>query len=99
MSRSVNIPYFAEPPVNYDRAYFAQMTRAFALYTQQMNTPGPWRATSMALTNLQSGNDVGLEVGSIFEVDGFLKISRLNNPHVAGSTGTGAVGSVTVVTP
>jgi hypothetical protein len=44
MSRSVNIPYFAEPPVNYDRAYFAQMTRAFALYTQQMNTPGPWQA-------------------------------------------------------
>jgi hypothetical protein len=53
MSRSVNIPYFAEPPVNYDRAYFAQMTRAFALYTQQMNTPGPWQAsTSMVLTNL-----------------------------------------------
>jgi hypothetical protein len=55
MSRSVNIPYFAEPPVDYDRAYFAQMTRAFALYTQQMNTPGPWRATAITLTE-QSGN-------------------------------------------
>jgi len=55
MSRSVNIPYFAEPPVNYDRAYFAQMTRAFALYTQQMNTPGPWRATEITLTE-QTGN-------------------------------------------
>ena len=55
MSRSVNIPYFAEPPVSYDRAYFAQMTRAFALYTQQMNTPGPWRATEITLTE-QTGN-------------------------------------------
>jgi hypothetical protein len=99
MSRSVNIPYFAEPPVNYDRAYFAQMTRAFALYTQQMNTPGPWRATDITLTNLQSGNDVGLEAGAVFEVDGFLKISRLFNPHVAGARATGAVGSVIVVTP
>jgi hypothetical protein len=55
MSRSVNIPYFAEPPNEYNRAYFAQMTRAFALYTQQMNTPGPWRATEITLTE-QTGN-------------------------------------------
>ena len=53
MSRSVNIPYFAEPPVNYDRAYFAQMTRAFALYTQQMNTPGPWQASTLVLKIFQ----------------------------------------------
>jgi hypothetical protein len=98
MSRSVNIPYFAEPPVNYDRAYFAQLTRAFALYTQQMNTPGPWRATEITLTELQS-IDVGLEVGAVFEVDGYLKISRLFNPHVAGVSATGAVGSVEVLTP
>lgn len=55
MSRSVNIPYFAEPPREYNRAYFAQLTRAFALYTQQMNTPGPWRATELTLTE-QTGN-------------------------------------------
>lgn len=55
MSRSVNIPYFAEPPSQYDRAYFSQLTRAFALYTQQMNTPGPWRATELTLTE-QAGN-------------------------------------------
>ena len=55
MSRSVNIPYFAEPPSEYSRAYFAQMTRAFSLYTQQMNTPGPWRATEITLTE-QAGN-------------------------------------------
>jgi hypothetical protein len=99
MSRQLNIPYFASPPEQYSRPYFADLTRAFALFAQQMNTPGPWRATGITLTNLQSGNDVGLEAGAVFEVDGFLKISRLFNPHVAGARATGAVGSVIVVTP
>jgi hypothetical protein len=85
-------------PAQYERQYFAELTRAFTVYTQQMNTPGPWRATNQVFTNLPSGNDVGLEPGSVFEVDGFLKVSRVNNPHVAGVTGTGAAGSVTVVT-
>lgn len=55
MSRAVSIPFFAEPPASYDRAYFAQLARAFAVYTQQMNTPGPWRATELTLTE-QTGN-------------------------------------------
>jgi hypothetical protein len=73
MSRSVNIPYFAEPPVNYDRAYFAQMTRAFALYTQQMNTPGPWQASTLVLTNLPT-SATGLPSGSVWNDSGTLKI-------------------------
>ena len=50
MSRSLNIPYFATPPEQYRREYFADLTRAFALFAQQMNTPGPWRATELTLT-------------------------------------------------
>lgn len=98
MSRSVPIPYFPIPPAEYERGYFAEITRAFSVYVQQVNTPGPWRATTLTLTNLPSGSDVGLEPGAVFEVDGFLKVSRVNNPHVAGTSSTGAVGSVTVVT-
>lgn len=97
MSRSLNIPYFANPPEQYRREYFADLTRAFALFAQQMNTPGPWRATGITLTDLQT-NDVGLEVGAVFEVDGFLKISRVNNPHVAGVSSTALVNSVNVLT-
>jgi hypothetical protein len=99
MSRSLNIPYFASPPEQYRREYFADLNRAFAIFAQQMNTPGPWRATGITLTNLQSGNDVGLEVGAVFEVDGFLKISRANAPNVAGTSGSVSVGSVSVLTP
>ena len=99
MSRSLNIPYFATPPEQYRREYFADLTRAFALFAQQINNPGPWRATGITLTDLQSGNDVGLEVGAVFEVDGFLKISRANVASVAGVSVTASVGSVTVLTP
>jgi hypothetical protein len=50
MSRSLNIPYFASPPDQYQREYFSDLARAFALFAQQVNTPGPWRATELTLT-------------------------------------------------
>jgi hypothetical protein len=55
MSRNVPIPYFPVPPMAYDRNYFSELTRAFSVYAQQMNTPGPWRATELTLTE-QLGN-------------------------------------------
>lgn len=96
MSKALSTPFFPTPPSAYEARYFAEVTRAFALFAEQLRTPGPERATTITLTNLQSGNDVGLAVGTVFEVDGFLKITRPNNPHVAGATAEGAVGSVMV---
>ena len=55
MSRNTLIPYFPVPPAQYDRGYFAELTRAFSVYAQQTNTPGPWRATELTLTE-QTGN-------------------------------------------
>lgn len=55
MSRSTVVPYFPVPPAQYDRAYFAELTRAFSVYVQQVSTPGPWRATELTLTQ-NSGN-------------------------------------------
>jgi hypothetical protein len=55
VSRSVPIPFFPSPPQAYNQAYFAQMVRNFAVYAEQMNTPGPWRATSVTLTT-ETGN-------------------------------------------
>jgi hypothetical protein len=51
----------------------------------------------MVLTNLQT-DDSGLETGALFQQDGFVKITLINTPHVRGSAGTGAVGTVTVTT-
>ena len=55
MSRSVAVPYFPLPPQNYDARYLAEVTRAFSVYAQQMNTPGPLRSTELTLTD-QTGN-------------------------------------------
>jgi len=64
---------------------------------EQMQNPGEGRNTQLVLTNLQT-DDSGLETGALFQQDGFVKITLINTPHVRGSAGTGAVGSVTVTT-
>jgi len=96
-SRSLVPPLFAIPPTQYEPRYFADMIRAFSAYTVQQQQPGEGRQTTIVLTDLQT-TDVGLEVGTLFDVEGFVKICRANNPHVAGNQGTSSVGAVTVVT-
>ena len=51
MSLPAPIPYFPVPPNQYDQRYFAELTRAFSTFAQQINTPGAWRATELTLTN------------------------------------------------
>ena len=55
MARKLTIPYFPDPPQAYNQGYLAQVVRSFAIYAQQMNTPGPWQATELTLTE-QTGN-------------------------------------------
>ena len=97
MSRPTPIPYFPVPPRDYNTQYFAEVVRAFSVYTQQMANPGPWLATTMTLTNLQT-DDVGLEPGALFQQGGFVKVTLTDMPHVRGSSATGSVGAVTVTT-
>lgn len=96
MSRNVPVPYFPIPPGDYSPRYFAEVIRAFSVYLEQARNPGEGRNTFTVFTDLQS-NDVGLEPGAVFEVDGFLKVARPGYPHPAGTSGTGFVGTVTVV--
>jgi len=49
MSSSAPVPYFPLPPSQYDRAYMAQVVRAFAVFAQQVNNPGPIRGTTLTL--------------------------------------------------
>lgn len=95
MSRNLVRPYFPIPPNEYNQPYFAEIIRAFSVYLEQQQNPGEGRNTFLVLTNLQN-NDFGLETGALFEVDGFVKITKTNLPHVVGSGATGGVGSVTV---
>jgi hypothetical protein len=76
MSRSVPIPYFPIPPLDYDAQYLAEVTRAFAVYAQQMNTPGPWRATSLTLT--PTGDATATGVLSYNSTEDTLDLTHLN---------------------
>jgi len=95
MSRNLVLPFFPVAPQQYDQQYFAEVVRAFSVYLEQMQNPGEGRNTFMVLTNLQT-DDSGLETGALFQQSGFVKIALINSPHVRGSAGTGAVGTVTV---
>lgn len=97
MSRNLALPYFPIPPSSYDQRYFSEVIRAFSVYLEQQNNPGEGRNTFIVLTALQT-DDVGLETGALFQQGGFVKITLANSPHVRGSSATGSVGSVTVIT-
>jgi hypothetical protein len=97
MSRNLVRPYFPVPPQNYDQKYFAEVVRSFSIYLEQVQNPGEGRNTFLVLTNLQT-DDVGLETGTLFQQDGFVKITLTNTPHVRGLGSVGQVGSATVST-
>jgi hypothetical protein len=67
------------------------------VFLEQNQNPGEGRHTALVLTRLQ-GNDQGLEVGALFEHNGYVKITKSNVPHVGSVSGTGGVGTVTVTT-
>ena len=95
-TRNLPAPFFPYPPDSYDQNYFSDVVRSFALYIEQQRNPGESRATKMTFTNLPSGNDTEIENGALFEVDGVVKISKLNRPHCASNSATSGLGSVTV---
>jgi hypothetical protein len=98
MSRNLVKPFFPVPPGQYNQAYFAEIVRSFSVYLDQIQNPGEGRNTFTVFTNLQT-DDVGLEVGAVFNHGGYLKVTEPNTPHVRGSGATGQVGTVTVNTP
>ena len=95
-TRNLPAPVFPYPPDSYDQNYFSDIVRSFALYSVEQRNPGESRATNMTFTNLPSGDDTTLENGALFEVDGVVKISKLNRPHCASNSATSGLGSVTV---
>jgi len=98
MSRGLVQPLFPNAPQEYDPRFMAEVVRAFSVFLQQVNNPGPWQASALSLPDLQQDN-FELRVGDIFQHGDELRITVSNKPYPRGSTATGAVGSVTVSTP
>lgn len=59
MSSNVPVPYFPTPPETYNRAYMAQVIRAFSVFAQQVNNPGPIRGTTLTLNPTGAKIDAG----------------------------------------
>ena len=96
-SRLLTRVYFPNPPAEYQQDTIAAIQEAYETLIRQIQNPGDVRATDITLTNLQSGSDTGLEVGAVYEKDGFVKITLANSPNPAGVSGSGVLGAVTVV--
>lgn len=97
MDRRLNLPVFGNPPNEYSRAYFDDLTRKLDQLMTLLRAPGEGRNTTIVLTNLATA-DYGLEPGTIFVVGGVLRVSLLNAPYLSGVSASGSVGSVTVTT-
>lgn len=95
MDRRTPFPTFPVPGPEYSQRYMADLINALNRMTVILRNPGEGRATTIVLTNLQS-NDSGLEPGTIFEVNGTLRISKLNIAYLAGVGASGQVGTVAV---
>jgi hypothetical protein len=83
MDRRLIPPIFTRAPDKYEPVY------------SYIQAPGEGRQTTIVLTNLAT-TDYGLEPGTIFQVNGVLRVALLNIPCVGGVSATGSVGSVTV---
>ncbi len=66
-------PILANAPPEYSQAYITDLARALTLLIQQVNTDGQLRATTAVLTALPTSSS-GLEVGSLFNDSGTIKI-------------------------
>lgn len=52
MAQPTVLPYFPNPPAEYSQSNMVQVIRAFSVYVQQMQNPGPIRGVTLTLTNL-----------------------------------------------
>jgi hypothetical protein len=60
-------------PASYDKSQWDDILRQLRLLIQQINNPGPLRATTIVLTDLPTSS-TGLPSGSVWNDSGTLKI-------------------------
>ena len=89
-------PRLPTPAGQVDVRYMTDLIRTLEYFLAQAQNPGGIRGTDITLTDLQAGNDVGLETGALYQVNGVIKITLANVSACAGSAGTSALGTVTV---
>lgn len=91
MTRKIIRQIIPIAPVEYDAAYVNQLARTLDNFIDEQRSP---------IVNFQGIPSDGaantLELGDVFEADGFLKIVRRNDIYSGSVSATASVGSVTV---
>ena len=95
-SREVSPPRLPNPPADFDHQYMVDLVRSLEVFNSQETNPGQMRGTTLTLTAIPT-SAVGLEVGELYRVEEQVKVVVANIAAPDGDSGTGAVGSVTVV--
>jgi hypothetical protein len=83
-------------PVEYDQQHMAQLIGALRLYFTQLDSNVPLQMEALRLLNLPTSG-YNLPEGTVFRDGEYLKVVLPNFAYVQGVSGTGSVGSVTVV--
>ena len=81
----------------YDQQQLSQLIGVLRLYFTQLDSNVPLQMDGIRLLNLPTSG-YNLPDGTVFRDGDNLKIALLNFAYVQGVSGTGAVGSVTIVT-
>ena len=81
MDRRLSLPVFGRSPDAYSPQYMDDVVRMLNILTTLIRNPGEGRQTTMVLTDLPT-TDYGLEPGSLFQVDGAVRISLQDKPYV-----------------
>lgn len=95
MDRRLTFPQFQKAPSAYEANYFNNMVNMLNVLMIALRNPGEGRQSKMVVTGLQS-NDYGLEAGTMFAVNGVLRVPLPYSPYVAGVRATTNVGNVSV---
>jgi len=94
MTRKIVRQILPNAPNMYDAAYVNQLARTLDNFIDEQRSP---------IVNFQGVPSDGaantLDLGDVFEANGFLKIIRTNDINSGSNFATGAVGTVTVSTP
>jgi hypothetical protein len=83
--------------LEYDQQQLSQLIGALRLYFTQLDSNVPLQMDGLRLLNLPTSG-YNLPNGTVFRDGEYLKVVVPNIAYVEGVSGTGAVGSVTIVT-
>jgi len=82
-------------PLEYDQQQLSQLIGALRLYFTQLDSNVPLQADGIRLLNLPTSG-YNLPEGTVFRDGEYLKIVLPNIAYVAGVSGSGNIGTVTV---